>query len=229
MLTLLASIAFASDLDVSLQGFMAAGQTIEITVTGMEPGEEVFVVYSQDLGTSCPGRVAPSCLDIVAPTLVRRGIPATTSATFRWVLPGPAVGATLQAVSRGSVSAPVLLSSEVIVDTGGDDPFLEFMSVDRSCNADEATLLLEYMGVADGVRAHAYRSGALVESFDLVIDESISDDLIGLTTMATLPIVDCSSVTWVYEAWSADIEACLVDGDEADDLVGGEYGSCYVW
>ena len=223
--TLMTTFALAQQgpLVLSADAELVGGATVTLTVSGVEPGQRLFL-FVGDSGTHCPDadRV---CLNLAAPELVRHKRVRQETVSWTVQVPESFEGRHVQVATRVGVSNVL----DVAAEPSG--PALAFTGVAAFCGVDTADLLVEYIGHAQSMVATAYLGGDALVSQEMTLLEASPGAIFFWAEASDVPVADCDEVTWVYEAFNATEHACIVQGPEELDLVGSDMlpSDCLPW
>lgn len=222
MTALIASAALAQDLTLEVDGVRAEGEAVTFTVGGADPGQDVYLLAGRG-GSSCPAQTV-DCLDIANPRVYQRLVAdASGVASVSVVVPAFLEGKVVQAATRDAISDSAEMMQVVII-TGTPD--LTFTGIVPACDTDQADLMVEYIGEAQGMVATGYVAGAPVVSHSMDLLPGATGAVFLWAEAIGVEAPSCDDITWVYEGESFGEVVCAVQGPDRDTVLGLQAHDC---
>lgn len=213
------SLTIATPIHMEVEGDITPGSTLTVKLTGVVPGERVYLTTSTQLGRSCPSVVAPSCLDLDSPRIVAQGVPNEDFVVSELIVPSGTRTRYLQAISASGVSGVITLEPEPIVTITVGTPSLNVTGAAATCAPDAADLIVEFIGGEAAVHAVGFLDGTEVATQNLVLDEPLPGAVFFYATASGVEAPSCDDVTWMFEVDNSSDVACAVQGIDAESLM----------
>jgi len=222
---LLSTFAFAQVpgsnglMTIETEGDLTPGSTLTVTVSGVVPGERLYLTTSAQLGSSCPGVVAPYCLDLDSPRVISQGRPQGDTVVVDVTVPEFLTTRYLQAVSTSGVSEVLTLEPQLDVTLEEGTPTLNVTGAAVTCAADAADLIVEFIGGEADVYAVGFLEGVEISSSELTLDEPLPGAVFFYAAANSVAATNCEEVTWVFEIDNGGDIVCGVKGIDSQALV----------
>lgn len=222
---LLSALAFAqvpgsgSIMTIETEGDLTPGSTLTVTVAGVVPGERLYLTTSEQVGSSCPEVVAPSCLDLDSPRVISQGRPRGDTVVIEVTVPELLTTRYLQAVSASGVSQVLTLEPQIDVTLEEGTPTLNVTGAAVTCAADAADLIVEFIGGEADVYAVGFLDGVEVSSSELTLDEPLPGAVFFYAAASSVEATNCDEVTWVFEVDNGGDIVCGVKGIDSQAMV----------